>query len=42
LAGVVAAVEVHVREVVAAAQVAVLRQRADHVDDPGQGRFQQR
>ena len=42
LARVVAAVQVHVRELVVAVQVAVLRQRADHVDDPGQGGLQQR
>ena len=32
----VAAVEVHVRELLVAVQVAVLRQRTDHVDDTGQ------
>ena len=35
LAQVVATVEVHVRELVAAAEIMVLRQRADHVDDTG-------
>src|SRR4051794_24470860 len=42
LARVVAAVEVHVRELVVATQVAVLRQGADHVDDSGQCGLQQR
>jgi len=42
LAGVVAAVHVHGREQILAVCVAVLRERADHVHDPGQGGLQQR
>jgi hypothetical protein len=42
LARVLAAVEVHVRELVVTTQVAVLRQGADHVDDSGQCGLQQR